>query len=192
MSHGPPTAERHRRLGNRTVTDLQLVELVDRDDDMTKHTLDEVTAVDAERAFLGTCLAGAPDAVVALPTLSRDDFTDPRHARVFDALLSLHEQGVGLDPVLVLAELRNLGHVDRWGDAPGVGPFLYDLLQFAMPSPSAPYCACLLQEATARRRVQVLAGRLAQAARSSALDDVKTLVADEFAAVCQALNRVLT
>ncbi len=99
----------------------------------------EVTVVDAEQAFLGAAMAGAPAAAVELPTLTAEDFTDPRLARVLEALLSLHNKGVVLEPVLVLQELRNLGHVDTWGDAPGVGPFLYDLLSRACPGPSAPH-----------------------------------------------------
>ncbi len=150
----------------------------------------EVTVVDAEQAFLGAAMAGAPAAAVELPTLTAEDFTDTRLARVLEALLSLHNKGVVLEPVLVLQELRNLGHVDTWGDAPGVGHFLYDVLSRACPGPSAPYCARVLKEATARRRVQVLATRVSQAAQAAALADVRQLVADEFVAVVAALNRV--
>ncbi len=152
----------------------------------------EVTIVSAERSFLGAVMAGAPDAVVELPTLTAEDFTDPRLARVFEALLSLHNKGVAPAPVLTLAELRNLGYVATWGDAPGVGVLLYDLLSSACPGPSAAYEAHLLKEATARRRAQELATRVGQAAQSAALSDVRQLVADEFVAVVAALNRVGT
>lgn len=94
--------------------------------DQTPHDLD------AERAVLGAILLKPASAVdTAARILTGDEFHSPRHANIYEAVLTLHAAGQTIDPVTVRDTLNRHGNADDqtladlsalMADAPGTNP----------------------------------------------------------------------
>lgn len=73
-------------------------------------TLQHLTDPQAERAVLAAALLDADGTDAVIPRVSTlltsGDFYDPRHATLWEALLTLHGRGEAIDVLTVVAELR--------------------------------------------------------------------------------------
>ena len=71
--------------------------------------------LDAERAVLGALLQDQEAVVTAMETLKAEDFYDPRHQAVFEAISRVNQLSRGVDLVTVDDELRRSGQIDSVG-----------------------------------------------------------------------------
>lgn len=144
----------------------------------------------AEAAVLGCLLRlDVPAARALLGVLRDEDWTDPRHRSVAHACQRLLDVGVPADPVTVLGQLRADGLEKAHTAAVASSVFLVELCQAAPALGSAGHYARVVLEHSYRRRIQVAADRLAQAAATASLDDLADLVSDELEAIVDQQQR---
>ena len=70
---------------------------------------------DAEQAVLGSMFMKDAAIVDVAATLSEDDFYDPRNQAIYRVMLSTHEAGRPIDPMVVINELDRLGILEKSG-----------------------------------------------------------------------------
>ena len=68
---------------------------------------------EAERSVLGTLLQDQNAVITAMETLKSQDFYDPRHQVIFDAICQVNRLGRAVDLVTVDDELRRAGQIVR-------------------------------------------------------------------------------
>ena len=70
-------------------------------------------STEAEATVLGALLTD-PDAIFTVAArLKADDFHDPVHRGIYDAIFKLMEEGIAVDFVTVANKLRDVGVIDR-------------------------------------------------------------------------------
>ncbi|HYE58161.1 MAG TPA: replicative DNA helicase [Rhodothermales bacterium] len=139
--------------------------------------MDEFTLSDesAERAVLG-CLLMTPDAIgLCAGILAVEDFTRSWHRAIYKTALELHESGVPVEQVSLLAALNRNGANEGPDDDAR-------LLGFITEVPTVVYCeqyARTVEDLAARRRV-AQAGRLIEqlAAKGKTAEDAITQATD--------------
>lgn len=126
-----------------------------------------------ERALLGAILLDSSHgrdeaAFERASTLVRaEDFSDPRHAVIFEALGTLHRLQSSLDVGTVCAELRRMRRLNAVGGAQYVGSLTDEI-----PSPTlVEVFASQVHDEAQRRRVAALATSLPEIARSAQSPD---------------------
>jgi replicative DNA helicase len=153
--------------------------------------IDAIGCPEAEAAVLGCLLRmphGEADALAA--QLEPEDFTDPRHRVVLQAVTSLLVDGATPDPVTVLGELRRTGAERSMTCDRSAGVYLAELLAAAPAVVNAGHYARVVVEHRARRRLHEAADRLAQAAGTVSLDTVREVALDEWTALLAQLDRI--
>ena len=65
--------------------------------------------LEAERALLGALLVEPDRVAETVEKLSSEDFFDPRHAAVFDAISTLASRGVAVELVTTLEQVTAMG-----------------------------------------------------------------------------------
>jgi len=154
-----------------------------------------IACPEAERELVGALLAStATDARAVLGQLGDDDLT-VEACRITVAAMRrlLDSDAPDIGPVAVLGELRRSGELSSsaLGNGDGAAGVLLADLYGAAPVPlAAGHRLRIVQEHSARRRLQAAGLRLCRAAESGALAGVAELVAGESAAALQALSRV--
>lgn len=131
---------------------------------------------EAERAFLGCLLQLTGPVRAALIAAEREDFTDPRHAAVFDAIRALYDQGQPSDPVTVLGQLRRAGLERCMTADKDAGVFLVDLMGATPSVGCVGHYLTILVEHRVRRECARLAERMTQAAEHDDLDVLRTMM----------------
>lgn len=146
---------------------------------------------EAEAAVLG-CLLRMPlhDADALAGQLEPEDFTDPRHRAVFEAVGALVLDGTAPDPVVVLGELRRTGAERSMTCDRSAGVYLADLLAAAPVTLSGGHYARVVVEHRARRRLAEAGERLAQLAGTVPFPTVRDVALDELTAVLTQVDRV--
>ncbi len=106
---------------------------------------------DAEKSVLGCMLQDRDVLSSAMEQLIADDFYQPANREIFDAMHTLHLQGMPVDLVTVDEELRRRGTLE------GVGGFAY-LVELSQSMPSTANAGAYVQivdeKATLRRMIQ--------------------------------------
>lgn len=116
--------------------------------------------VAAEQAVLGAMLLSRNAIADVIDRVGRDDFYQPRHQIVYDAIIGLYRRDDDVDPVTVKAELERRKQLRRAGGA----TYLHTLTQ-AVPSPaSAGYYARIVTEKTVLRRAVATGTRITELA----------------------------
>jgi replicative DNA helicase len=147
----------------------------------------------AEAAVLGCILRGS--AAVArslLDHLSDGDWIVPAHADVAAAAQALLEQGVPVDAVTVLGQLRRQGLRHASTAHQDAGVLLVELCQAAPCWNSAQHYLQIVLEHSYRRRVQEAAFRLQEAAATGSVAGLVELVEREHTALTAAQKRITT
>jgi hypothetical protein len=131
----------------------------------------------AEKAVLGACMLGADIAAVR-EHVAAEHFFFPIHGMIFDAICSLHAQGVNNpDPVLVrqrMDELGTLASLTRTnGDA-----YLHTLIEGVAIVGNAVYHAKAVRKKAGRRELGTAAIRVYQTALSGDDDDLAAVYED--------------
>ena len=112
----------------------------------------------AEAAVLGCLLqTTAAHARQVLDRLTEQDWSVPQHAHVAQAIRALLEDGVPVDPVTVLGQLRRQGLENAHTSSRDTGVLLVELCQSAPTIASADHYTRIVLEHSYRRRVQTAA-----------------------------------
>ena len=76
------------------------------------------TAFQAEQALLGALLHNGAPALTAAGAITRDQFADPLHGAIYQAIIARIEAGQPVDAVALAHESEDLGALDDVGGAP--------------------------------------------------------------------------
>ena len=105
--------------------------------------------LDAERAVLGALLQDQEAVVTAMETLKAEDFYDPRHQAVFEAISRVNQLSRGVDLVTVDDELRRSGQIDNVGGT----EYLATLTQMVPTTVNWSHYADIVREKAVLRRL---------------------------------------
>ena len=112
--------------------------------------------LDAERAVLGAMLLSRSVIDDVVDLLDGRDFYEPRHERIFEAILARHNRGEPVDVLLVADELgKDLVKV-------GGAPYLHDLIAGVPSASNATFYAAQVREAANRRALIESATKIGQ------------------------------
>ncbi|MBR3505353.1 MAG: replicative DNA helicase [Clostridia bacterium] len=115
--------------------------------------------LEAERSVLGAMLQSAQTVMLAQESLTADDFYDPAHREIFDAMMSLSGRARPVDLVTLDEELTRRGSLD------GVGglDYLISLSQFVPTTANAGAYIRIIDEKSTLRRLIAASQDIAQA-----------------------------
>lgn len=137
-------------------------------------------SIEAEEAVLGSILIDSGAIHGATAVLEPGDFFIVRNQYVYEAILSLHGKGEGIDYLLVTEALRERGQLDEVG-----GPaYITYLMNHTPSSLYAPAYAEVVHRAALRRQMLTGAGEIAALAHAEdgdvyeQLDRAHTVIAD--------------
>ena len=130
---------------------------------------------DAEESLAGAMLTSSEVVDRVSMAVGRDDFGRPELGTIFEALVSMRECGLPLDPVADKGELIRLGH---WGETGINNVTLVELMAGGFEHANAEYYAGIVRAMSARRRLLRLAGDTRRAVLDDPSADVAALVAD--------------
>lgn len=143
--------------------------------------VDITRVINAEKALLGCALTGDIGRAVLLQ-MGDEDFYDPKCQLIASVMRDMIRRNVPPDPITVPAEIagRGKGHLVKAVD-------LYDLIQYAPPSMSAPHYAAQVRDNARVRLVHEagrrLVGMTADDDSAEQLGEALARHADEMAAV---------
>ena len=104
---------------------------------------------EAERSVLGALLQDRTALITAMETLHGEDFYEPRHQVIFEAICQVNRMGRGVDLVTVDEELRRVGQVDAIGGT----AYLMDLVQMVPSTVNWTHYADIVKEKAVLRRL---------------------------------------
>lgn len=144
----------------------------------------------SERAYVGALMhLPAARVVQCVARVRVDDLTDPRLRIVYRLTGELAVQGIDPDPARVHGHARTTGTVAA-ADLAALTALLVDLhAEVPLPGAVDAYGRAVV-EAAVRRRIAEAAERWTRAAEEAPLDVLARLVADESAAVAEAVDRL--
>jgi len=105
--------------------------------------------VEAEASLLGAILIDADAIVKIADTVSSRDFYDPRHVRIYEALVDLYENHDAIDVLTLSDRLRNKGNLDMVGGA----AYLTELTNFVPTAANVEQYAEIVAQKGVRRRM---------------------------------------
>lgn len=112
----------------------------------------------AEQCLLGGMLLSADAIADAVEVVRADDFYEPTHQTIFNAILTLFGQGKPCDAVVLAAHLQSTGELQRAG-----GPtYLHTLVNSVPTASNALYYADIIRERSMFRALSVAGTRIAQ------------------------------
>jgi replicative DNA helicase len=86
---------------------------------------------DSERVILGAVLLDNALITQAIEHLKAEDFYSPLNRRVYNAMISLFEQGKQIDPVLIIEEMKKDGPVEAIGGISTIANLTFGLPHFS-------------------------------------------------------------
>lgn len=104
---------------------------------------------DAEASLLGAILIDTDAIVKIADAISVHDFYDPRHARIYEALLTLYEKRASIDVLTLADQLKGTGFLDMVG-GPG---YLTELTNYVPTASHVEQYAEIVAEKALRRRL---------------------------------------
>ena len=107
--------------------------------------------MEAEQSVLGAMLQDGTAVLQAVETLVPDDFYQPQHKEIFDAMLALHRAQSPIDFITVDAELSRRGTIDGVGGT----AYLLQLVQYVPTTANAKaYIGIVAEKSTLRRLIK--------------------------------------
>ena len=104
---------------------------------------------DAEASLLGAILIDADAIIKVADSLSVADFYDPKHQKIYNAMLDIYERREALDVLTLADRLKNDGYLDMVG-----GPsYLTELTNFVPTASHAEQYSDIIASKGARRRL---------------------------------------
>ena len=113
---------------------------------------------EAERSVLGTLLQDQNAVITAMETLKSQDFYDPRHQVIFDAVCQVNRLGRAVDLVTVDDELRRAGQIDSIGGT----EYLISLIQSVPSTVNWTHYADIVREKSVLRRLIGASGEISR------------------------------
>ncbi len=105
--------------------------------------------LEAEASLLGAVLIDADALVKIADAVSIDDYFDPRHARIYEAILALYERRSVIDVLTLADQLKGTGFLDMVG-----GPsYLTELTNFVPTAAHVEQYAEIVAQKALRRRL---------------------------------------
>lgn len=113
--------------------------------------------LDAEASLLGAVLIDTDAIVKIADAVSVEDFFDPRHARIYEALLALYEKRAQIDVLTLADQLRGTGFLDMVG-----GPsYLTELTNYVPTASHVEQYADIVAQKSMRRRLIAVSSEMA-------------------------------
>ena len=107
--------------------------------------------VEAEQSVLGAMLQDSTAVLQAAETLVPDDFYQPQHKEIFDAMLALHKSQSPIDFITVDAELTRRGSIEGVGGT----AYLLQLIQYVPTTANVKaYIGIVSEKSTLRRLIK--------------------------------------
>jgi len=127
--------------------------------------------VDAEASLLGAILIDGDAIVKVADQIAGEDFFDPRHRHIYEAVQKLYEKRSAIDVLTLSDQLKGSGYLDMVG-----GPaYLTELTNFVPTAAHAEQYADIIAQKAMRRRL-INAGKDIAAVGSDEAKSVKELV----------------
>jgi len=105
--------------------------------------------IDAEASLLGAILIDTDAIVKIADAISVEDFYDPRHARIYEALVALYEKRASIDVLTLADQLKGTGFLDMVG-----GPaYLTELTNYVPTASHVEQYADIVAQKALRRRL---------------------------------------
>lgn len=105
--------------------------------------------LEAEASLLGAILIDADALVKIADAIGVDDFFDPRHQRIYEAIVALYEQRSPIDVLTLANQLKTVGFLDMIG-----GPsYLTELTNFVPTATHVEQYAEIVAQKAMRRRL---------------------------------------
>jgi replicative DNA helicase len=105
--------------------------------------------IEAEASLLGAILIDTDAIVKIADAISIHDFYDPRHARIYEALLALYEKRASIDVLTLADQLKGTGFLDMVG-----GPaYLTELTNYVPTASHVEQYAEIVAQKAIRRRL---------------------------------------
>lgn len=104
---------------------------------------------EAEASLLGALLIDSDAIVKVADNVNADDFFEPRHKRIFEAISQLYEQHEAIDVLTLTDRLRSNGHLESAGGA----SYLTELTNFVPTAAHVEQYADIVAQKALRRRL---------------------------------------
>ena len=105
--------------------------------------------LDAEASLLGAVIIDNDVVVKIADHISADDFFDPKHARIYEAVVALYEKRMSIDVLTLADQLKGTGFLDMIGGA----SYLTELTNFVPTAAHAEQYADIVAQKALRRRL---------------------------------------
>lgn len=116
---------------------------------MAQQTQSPPQNTDAEASLLGAILIDTDAIVKIADAIKPEDFYDPRHARIYEALLALYEKRAQIDVLTLADQLKGTGFLDMVG-----GPaYLTELTNYVPTAAHVEQYADIVAQKSLRRRL---------------------------------------
>jgi len=116
---------------------------------------------DAEASLLGSILIDTDAVVKIADAVSVQDFYDPKHARIYEALLALYERRASIDVLTLADQLKGTGFLDMVG-----GPaYLTELTNYVPTASHVEQYAEIVAQKSLRRRLIAASADMAELGR---------------------------
>lgn len=117
----------------------------------TDTTITPPQNIDAEASLLGAILIDSDAIVKVADNLSSEDFYDPKHERIYEAITQLYEKHSPIDVLTLSDQLKSTGFLDFVGG----GAYLTELTNYVPTAAHVDqYAAIVAQKATRRRLIK--------------------------------------
>lgn len=114
--------------------------------------------IPAEQAVLGGMMLSKDACAEVFELLRAEDFYQPAHARIFDAIVHLYGQGAPVDAISVLSTLIESGDLTKVGGA----PYLHTLIAAVPTAANAAWYARKVHDLAVQRRLIEAGTRIVQ------------------------------
>jgi replicative DNA helicase len=112
---------------------------------------------DAEASLLGAILIDTDAIVKIADAIAVQDFFDPRHARIYEALIALYEKRSQIDVLTLADQLKGTGFLDMVGGA----AYLTELTNFVPTAAHVEQYADIVAQKSMRRRLIAVSSEMA-------------------------------
>ncbi len=121
-------------------------------------------AIEAEQSLLGAMMIDCAGVPVGVDTLRAGDFSDPVHAAVYSAALSLHERGEPVDVMTIRAEIGSTKLRAGWES------YVASLTELVATSANAAHYARIVRKEARRRDMLKACARAFEQAKAEGAD----------------------
>ena len=129
-------------------------------------TPEHLRATHAERAILGCVFTDESSIDLISATLEYSDFHDLRHQYIYQAILAAYKQGLGLDVISVIEELKRMGKLEEVGGE----AYLFDLSAEVASAFQAEHYAALVSRAAEIRRLLTICAQIIEKGQRGAFE----------------------